>query len=584
MSLITRKLAVKLALIIFLVLAVLFSTFVYMQNENVKKASEYTIGSFNMKMAEAFVTQFDAGQYESYVSDPVENELYWQIRDELDQYRAEIGALYVYTVNINQDKQPILMIDGQPANSDTASPIGEVTDIPQEAIEQLLQGQAAKTGILVNPEYGSYISVYVPLRNAGGTIVGVLGIDTDVTVSNEISEQFIDSSFLFYLAMGAVTLIIFIVITVFLYRALRPLGVIVRGAQAIADGEIGKANQVLSTVGRLSKDEVGQTYEAMVKMSARLGVTLGDVMRDMQDTTQTLVQSSHRFTSEADLLLNMNNELNESAGTLTAEANNQRAGAEECARSMQEITSAIERVTHSSANVSTASTEVLEAATQGKSSMNGLQKQISEMSQLVGHTSASVQTLHFYMDEVGPVLQAITNIADQTNLLALNASIEAARAGEHGAGFAIVAGEIRKLAGLSSTSASHVVELLSKISQEAVTIGERMHEENAEIQKSSELSTQVSTLFEHTVTRFNEISVHMEDISASAEQILAGSEEVSASVEEISQIAKVTSDYTASLQQLSIQQLEASKAIAETTKLLEQSTSSLERTITKFEL
>ncbi|OWR26952.1 hypothetical protein CDO73_24350 [Saccharibacillus sp. O23] len=584
MSALTQKLSVKLSVIIFLVLAVLLSTFVYMQNENVKKASEYTISSFNMNMAEAFASQFDVESYEAFAANPTENEQYWQIRNKLNQYRSEIGAMYVYTVTIDQDQQPILIVDGQPKGSDTASPIGEVTDIPKEAIAKLLKGEKAQTGIIVHPEYGSYISAYVPLIDAGGKMIGILGIDTNVTVANQISDQFLQSSFLFYILMAGMTLIIFAVIAVFLYRALRPLSVIVESSQAIANGEIGKANQLLNTVKNRSNDEIGQTYEAMTKMSVRLGHTLGDVVQEMRDTTQTLVQSSHRFTSEADLLLSMNNQLNESAATLTIEANNQYASAEECARSMQEITSAIERVTHSSADVSGASTEVLEAAARGKSSMDGLQRKITEMAQLVGHTSDSVNTLHLYMNEIGPVLQSITSIAEQTNLLALNASIEAARAGEDGAGFAVVAGEIRKLAGLSSTSASHVVDLLSKISQEVAIIGERMSEESEEIQKSNELSNQVHSLFARTVVRFNQISGHMEEISASAEEILAGSEEVSASVEQISQISKTTADYTLSLQQLSIRQLEASKAIAETTQLLGRSSDSLEKTIVRFEL
>lgn len=584
MSAITQKLSIKLSVIIFLVLAILLSTFVYMQNQNVKKASEYTISSFNMNMAEAFVSQFDVKSYEAFAANPTENEQYWQIREKLNQYRSEIGAMYVYTVSINQEQQPILIVDGQPKDSTTASPIGEVTDIPKDAIEKLLKGEKAQTGIIVHPEYGSYISAYVPLNDATGKMIGVLGIDTNVTVANQISDQFLQSSFLFYILIAGITLIIFAIIALFLYRALRPLGVIVESAQAIANGEIGKANQLLDKVKRRSKDEIGQTYEAMTKMGVRLGHTLGDVVQEMRETTKTLVQSSHRFSSEADLLLNMNSQLNESAETLTVEAKNQYAGAEECARSMQEITSAIERVTHSSANVSTASTEVLEAANQGRSSMDGLQRQITEMAQLVGHTSDSVHTLHIYMNEIGPVLQSITSIADQTNLLALNASIEAARAGEDGAGFAVVAGEIRKLAGLSSTSASHVVDLLSKISQEVAVIGERMSEESEEIQKSNELSNQVHSLFERTVVRFNQISSHMEEISASAEEILAGSEEVSASVEQISQISKNTADYTISLQQLSLRQLEASKAIAETTQLLGQSSDSLEKAIARFNL
>lgn len=77
-----------------------------------------------------------------------------------------------------------------------------------------------------------------------------------------------------------------------------------------------------------------------------------------------------------------------------------------------------------------------------------------------------VQALDASGQRVGDITRIIRTVADSINLLALNATIEAARAGEAGLGFAVVAQNVKTLAGQTSKATEEIASVIKKIQEE----------------------------------------------------------------------------------------------------------------------
>ncbi len=99
--------------------------------------------------------------------------------------------------------------------------------------------------------------------------------------------------------------------------------------------------------------------------------------------------------------------------------------------------------------------------------VNALLESVERLAVLSRTTASAMDDFARLMGEIGAMAEFVEDVSDETQLLALNAAIEAARAGKHGLGFAVVAGEVGRLAKTTGSSTAAIQDLVAQIRQQA---------------------------------------------------------------------------------------------------------------------
>lgn len=177
-----------LLLIVFILLNML-STYL-----SIKNSVQKSVANQNLVAARSIADSMDVEAYQRFLNNQVKSREYRDIKAYLEDAREKIGALYVYTIMVDNPKVSKAMITGFSKDHKGDFPIGGVCTVPSEQVKQAYEGKSFITGILEDPEYGEYLTVGVPMKNQDGTIIGFLGIDVSAEDINAINGKVLKSS------------------------------------------------------------------------------------------------------------------------------------------------------------------------------------------------------------------------------------------------------------------------------------------------------------------------------------------------------------------------------------------------------
>jgi len=300
----------------------------------------------------------------------------------------------------------------------------------------------------------------------------------------------------------------------------------------------GRITLSLDGVASMLSDIASGQGDLTRRLPAEANDEVGEVCRAFNRFVEQIQTVVREVAASSNQVFDASDRLKSLSGQFTEQMHDHRKETDMVVTAVTEMSSTAQEVAASAANAANATAaasleaqqarDVVEVASQ---SINSLVSEVEQASLVIGQLAQETA-------KIGSVVEVIRGIAEQTNLLALNAAIEAARAGEQGRGFAVVADEVRSLAGRTQQSTHEINDMLQRLQtgvKEAVAVMASSQERSQHtITETSKIASSLDGMAQAVCT-INDMNMH---IATAAEEQNAVSEEINRNLVAIQQIVE----------------------------------------------
>jgi methyl-accepting chemotaxis protein len=266
--------------------------------------------------------------------------------------------------------------------------------------------------------------------------------------------------------------------------------------------------------------------------------------------TDPLVELGHRLNETVANLRSMIAQIHDAANALSAQAaeilattTQQASGVNEQSSAIAQATTAVEEIRTIAEQLVDRSQAVADTAQRtvktSRAGQETVQEAIVGMAQIKARVDVIEENILALSDrtqQIGEIIDTVSDIASQSNMLALNASVEAARAGDQGKGFAVVAQEVRELADRSRQATAQVKTILSEIQRATNSTGMATEEGKKGVDVGVALVAQMGEAIDQLATVIAESAQSAAQMAAGGQQQRTGMEQIAVAMQNINQV------------------------------------------------